>query len=588
MRVPSATGLVFGALAISGSALAAPTPSSPNPSSPNPNAIDSPRMADSPTMNSPLLSGRWLSASPALRMGSDRRRSIPRNARRDDKSDEKKPKAGEVHAQGLGILPQPVKDAVGGLLSTVDGVVAGLPVVGGLLGHTVGDTGKSLLDALDVKDKDKDKKEKDKKKPTAPPMTRSVDSRDEHVTDGHAMEDIPFVGDPTKGVVNTVNGILESKSRTFPRRQLAPPAMQLPVPVEAATGVAGGATSTAPSTLDSVPIVGSLLKEVVQTAMNTLDSVAPRALPVSPPVFVDQALPVAPPSTPNPSTILEDPTQSPGQIVGQAVAKLPDPVAGVVGVVAKTALGKAPTSGDKSPQDLAAGMVTSVPVSLPIPGSALRAIGVPLGVVSGAIDTGMDTADGLSRQAQGTMSTVDGTAPEPPSLLAAPASRRALTDIPNGALSSDIFGTATGIISDSPAGGTVQAVTGAASNSPAGGLKDTVTGMAANLPVAGVFNTAAGAASGLPVASGLSTVTETTTSSPAAGVMGAAKGGVNSAAGTASGVAGGAPAVGGVLAGVLSGGSDVGAKDVDDHRHHPHQSMTMSSSSAAPSATMSM
>ncbi|KAG9034169.1 hypothetical protein FRB95_013688 [Tulasnella sp. JGI-2019a] len=594
MRVPSATGLVFGALALSGSTLAAPTPASPNPSSPNPNAMDSPRMADSPTMGgSPLLGSRWLSASPAVRDGSGRRRSIPRSATRDNK---KKPNAGQVHAQGLGLLPQPIKDTVGGLLNTVDGVVAGLPVVGPLLGHTIGDTGKSVLDALDVKDKHKDKHAKAAKakgKPAAPPMARSIAHIDAQDDEGDNSEDGP--------------------PRTFPRRQLTPPAIQLPPSANAATGVAGGITNSLASTLrnlaatldDTLPIIGTTVGGVVQTVAN---GVVPRALPVSPPDFLEQALPVpvAPPSTPDPDSILDvisqltgtlpadvlpapvkgasetvagtpgsvlnpraplanEPSQLPVQTVGQAVNELPEPVGGVVEGVTGTAPSLVPVSGDESPAKLAGGAITSVPVFLPIPGSALRGAGRLAGVAD--------------VQAQNALSTASGVAPAPASAPALPVTpappsvpkgRRGVADMLNDTPLGGFANTLTDTIATTPFGGASNTAPRAAAGSPAGGVINTVSGTASNLPIANIPDAAMGTAAGTPAGGVVNIVTGAASSLPIAGI------------------AGGVPVAGAISRGVLGGpgesGSDLGAKDVDDGQAHHHSS----SSATAPSATMSV
>ncbi|KAG8991717.1 hypothetical protein FRB90_001242, partial [Tulasnella sp. 427] len=173
MRIPSATGLVFASLALSGTSLAVPTPASPNPGSPNPANInsprpdlDSPRFSNSPGLASPRAFGQAamlnrrnnrvrrplgrkhsidLSSSPLMPDGSDTvvaapmQRSHAHMSARDE---------GRVQAEGLGLIDQPTADTVRNALHGAADALKGVPGAGLSLAelfYSVGDTVATVL-----------------------------------------------------------------------------------------------------------------------------------------------------------------------------------------------------------------------------------------------------------------------------------------------------------------------------------------------------------------------------------------------------------------------------------------------------------
>ncbi|KAG8883730.1 hypothetical protein FRB99_004565, partial [Tulasnella sp. 403] len=192
MKFPSASGIVFASLAISGTSLAAPTgfPSSPTPNSPNP-GLDSPRLADSPDLN--LNSPRSLNQ--AFFVGRSRQ-STPRRSRVSRKRDVTPPPAPHglpIDALGIAADPSDLSSLFGTVSETAGDAIVGIPGVGTVLGSAFSQVTDKAIDVSE-------------KLPSAAAMTRSPGHMFTRGNGGVNAQGLG-IGAPVKGVLDTVGGI---------------------------------------------------------------------------------------------------------------------------------------------------------------------------------------------------------------------------------------------------------------------------------------------------------------------------------------------------------------------------------------------
>lgn len=237
-----------------------------------------------------------------------------------------------------------------------------------------------------------------------------------------------------------------------------------------------------------------------------------------------------------------DPSQVFGQVVNTVAGAAPAPVAGVAGrIVSPIGGGLDPT---QVPAQVAAVGLNTIPVSLPVPGSALKAAGGLTTTAGGVIGAVAATAGGApvpapaQAPAQAAVSTVSGAAS--PSLI--PRAALPTDSILNGTPIGGLSDTVTSILSGTPVGGLTNTVTSAPSNLPAGAVLNTVGGVTSNLPISGAVDAVKGAAGG---AMGMG---QGAAGGAAGGLpVNVATGAVGGVLATAQGLAAGVPVVGGAL-----------------------------------------
>ncbi|KAG8911499.1 hypothetical protein FRC00_006386 [Tulasnella sp. 408] len=527
MRIPSATGLVFASLALSGSSFAAPTPASPNPASPNPGSInsprpdiDSPRFPHSPSIGSPRTVGqasflnrrnnrvrrplgrkRSFGADPAAPGlapdGSDgvaaapMQRSLAHMSARAD---------GTVQAENLGLIDQStaatVKKAFADAAEALKGVQGAGPalaeLMGGLSDTIIGVLGSgaapgerralrrfSLLIYDQAAQHMRRQASAEAGGSTADgtvnaeglgliPVATGKQLDDAlHAIGGAVGEKVPVVGPIVGGLLGTVGDLLTGLITRDHIPDAPIDAGSLPASAyqQLPAGIAYSASS---------PYVGSTPGQVIG------EFVGPDGR-----VYEEIAEPFSQ-AMQAPGHLAQHAQQAAGTVIGQASGmayNLPVSGAAVAGV-AQTA---GQTVGGILPNGLLGGVLGSVQ------GVAGGPVGVAQGLVGGVVNTASGVVPGVANAGQiiGYLSNglpVFSTAAAAVQGLSQPGSGQphpqdAVNQV--GQTVSGVHQTVSGMVAGSPAGAVLTGASSTLLNSPAGSVIGAAQAAAANLPVAG-------------------------------------------------------------------------------------------------------
>ncbi|KAG8966124.1 hypothetical protein FRC05_002883 [Tulasnella sp. 425] len=532
MRIPSATGLVFASLALSGSSFAAPTPASPNPSSPNPGNInsprpdiDSPRFPNSPSVGSPrtfsqatLLGrrnnrvrrplGRKRSLGPdpstsgPIPDGSDAvvaapmQRSLAHMSTRDD---------GTVQVEGLGLIDQPTADTVKSTLCGAGKALQGVPGAGPALAELLCDLGETVTGVLGPNPPPGGAPAERRAIPHRMRRQASADAGSSttdgtvnaeglglipvatgkqlndalHAIGGAVGEKVPIVGPVVGGLLGTVGDIL---SGLITRDHIPDaPIDAESLPASAYQQVPGGIAYAAAS-----PYVGSTPGQVIG------EFVGPDGR-----VYQEIAQPFSQ-AAQAPGQLsgygVQHAQQAAGSVVGQAsgvASNLPGPGAVLSGVT-QTAGQTVGAMGGILPTGLLGGAL----------GTLQGAVGGPVGMAQGMVNGVVETASGVV-PAVGNVRQIIGSFNGLPVFSTAAATVQALSQPASGQVQppdainqfgqavSGVHQTVSGMVAGSPAAGVVGAAQAVAGNIPV------VSGMLGSLPIVGKDGNAAGSTFGI-------------------------------------------------------------------------------------------
>ncbi|KIO27909.1 hypothetical protein M407DRAFT_7033 [Tulasnella calospora MUT 4182] len=514
MRIPSATGLVFASLALSGSSLAAPTPASPNPSSPNPSKInsprpdvDSPRFPNSPSVGSarsfgqasflnrrnnrvqrPLGRKRSLgpdpSASGLAPDGSDgvaaapMQRSLAHMSARGD---------GTVQAEGLGLIDKDAANTVQNALHQAADVLKTVKDVGPALAELLDGVGDTIIGVLGPD------ASPPRERRALPHRMRRQASAEASTADGtvnteglglipvatgkqlddalHAIggavgEKVPIVGPIVGGLLGTVGDLLTG----LITRDHIPDA---PIDAESLPASAYQQLPAGLAYSASSPYVGFTPGQAIG------EFVGPDGR-----VYQEIAEPFSQ-AMQAPGHLAQHAQQAAGNVIGQASGmayNLPGAGAAVSGVT-QTAGQTLGAVGGLLPTGLLGGVL----------GSVQGVAGGPLGTAQGLVGGVVDTASGVANVGQIIGYLSNGL----PVFSTAAASVQALSQAASGhAHPQDVVGqvgqtvsgvhqTVSGMVAGSPAGAAVNGASSALFNSPAGSVVGAAQAEAGNIPVAG-------------------------------------------------------------------------------------------------------
>ncbi|KAG8899108.1 hypothetical protein FRC00_001887 [Tulasnella sp. 408] len=516
MRIPSATGLVFASLALSGSSFAAPTPASPNPASPNPGSInsprpdvDSPRFPHSPSIGSPRTVGqasflnrrnnrvrrplgrkRSFGADPAATGlapdGSDGVAAAPMQrslAHMSERAD------GTVQAESLGLIDQStaatVKKAFADAAEALKGVQGAGPALAELM-DGLSDTIIEVLGSGAAPGERRALPQHMRRQASAEAGGSTADGTvnaeglglipvatgkqlDDalHAIGGAVGEKVPVVGPIVGGLLGTVGDLLTG----LITRDHIPDA---PIDAESLPASAYQQLPAGLAYSASSPYVGSTPGQVIG------EFVGPDGR-----VYQEIAEPFSQ-AMQAPGHLAQHAQQTAGTVIGQASGmayNLPVSGAAVAGV-AQTA---GQTVGGILPNGLLGGVLGSVQ------GVAGGPLGVAQGLVGGVVNTASGIVPGVANAGQIIGYLSNGL----PVFSTAAAAGQGLSQSgsgqphPQDAVSqvgqtvSGVHQTVSGMVAGTPAGAVVNGVSSTLLNSPAGSVIGAAQAAAANIPVAG-------------------------------------------------------------------------------------------------------